>query len=383
MSRRRVYLDYAASAPVKPAVRAAMCAAMDVAGNPSSVHADGRAARRVMEDAREAVAAMVGAAPADVIFTASGTEANNLVLRGFPGRRVFVSALEHDSALSAAEDAVRIPARPDGAVDLDALEILLRDDAARGGPPALISVMLVNNETGVIQPAAAVGALARRYGALFHCDAAQAAGKLPVDVAELGCDAATLSAHKLGGPAGVGAVVLARGAAPQALIRGGGQERGVRAGTQNLIGAAGFGAAAALAGDELADAGRRSALRDGIETALTAAVPGLIVAGAGSGRVGSVSCLVFPAGAAGERSAAGTGESMVMRLDLAGVSVSAGAACSSGKVKPSHVLAAMGFSPASSSAAVRVSLGWGSTDDDARRFIDAYAACCAGRRPTL
>lgn len=343
-------------------------------GNPSSVHDHGRAARRVMEDAREAVAALVGAAPADVIFTAGGTEANNLALRGFPGRRILISALEHESALAAAGDAaVRIPAAPSGVIDLDALETALRKESA-DGRPALASLMLVNNETGVVQPVAAAAELARRYGALLHCDAAQAAGKLPLNIADLGCDLLTLSAHKLGGPAGIGALALARGAAPQALIRGGGQERSVRAGTQNLIGAAGFAAAAAAAGDELADGPRQKALRDQIESALTAVVPDLIVAGSAAPRVGSTSCLALPGT---------TGERMVMRLDLAGVSVSAGAACSSGKVKPSHVLAAMGFSSALSSAAVRVSLGWATSEDDARRFIDAYAACCAGRRPTL
>lgn len=348
-----------------------MVAAMERVGNPSSVHGQGRAARRLLEDAREAVASLAGAPPANVVFTGGGTEANNLALRGFPGRRIIVSALEHDSALAAAgEGALRIPATADGVADLAALEDVLKGD----GAPALVSLMLVNNETGVIQPVRQAAELARAHGALLHCDAAQAAGRLPLDVAELGCDLLTLSAHKLGGPAGIGALVWAGGAAPRPLLVGGGQERSVRAGTQNLIGAAGFAAAAATAADDLARVGDLARLRDLIESELTARVSGLEIAGARAPRVAAVSCLVA-AGLASEK--------MVMRLDLAGFAVSAGSACSSGKVKPSHVLAAMGLPPELAGSALRVSLGWGTTEDEARRFVEAYAACCAGPRRTV
>jgi cysteine desulfurase len=372
----RVYLDYCATAPLKPAAADAMTGVMTGAmrgatGNPSSVHSHGRAARRLLEDARDQAARLVGAAAAGVIFTAGGTEADNMALCGFPDRRVIVSAIEHDAVLAAAGDgAARLPVGADGVVDLAALEAALRDDPR----PALVSLMSVNNETGVIQPVAEAARLAHAYGALLHCDAVQAAGKLPLDMTASGCDLLSLSAHKLGGPTGIGALILADGIQPQALIRGGGQERGVRAGTHNLIGAVGFAAAAAAAGDDLADSERLRALRDGIEAELLGAIPDLIVAGGSAARVGSTSCLVLP-GFPGER--------MVMRLDLAGISVSAGAACSSGKIKPSHVLGAMGFSPENAACAVRVSLGWGTSENDARRFVEAYTACCAGRRRTV
>lgn len=348
-----------------------MTAAMLRVGNPSSVHGDGRAQRRLLEDAREAVARLAGAHPAGVVFIAGGTEANHLALRGFPGRTVIVSAIEHDSALAAAgENARRIPVSGDGVVDLDALAALLADTPG----PALVSLMLVNNETGVIQPVAAAARLARAHGALLHVDAVQAAGKLPLDLAALGCDMLTLSAHKLGGPAGVGALVLADGVTPQALLTGGGQERGRRAGTENLLGAVGFGAAAVAAAEDLERAEVWRALRDGVEERLRRQIPEISVAGAAAPRSPAISCLVLPGV---------TGEQLVMRLDLAGISVSAGAACSSGKVRASHVLTAMGLDATAAACAIRVSLGWGTTIADAERFVEAYAACCAGRRRTV
>lgn len=350
-----------------------MTAAMLRVGNPSSVHGDGRGQRRLLEDAREAVARLAGAHPSGVVFTAGGTEANHLALRGFPGRTVIVSAIEHDSALAAAgENARRIPATGDGVVDLDALAALLAD--APGPGPVLVSLMLVNNETGVIQPVAEAARLAHAHGALLHVDAVQAAGKLPLDMAALGCDMLTLSAHKLGGPAGIGALVLADGVTPQALLTGGGQERGRRAGTENLLGAVGFGAAAAAAAEDLERVEVWRALRDGIEARLCGQIPDLSVAGAGAPRSPAISCLMLPGV---------TGEQLVMRLDLAGISVSAGAACSSGKVRPSHVLTAMGLDATAAACAIRVSLGWGTTAADAERFVEAYAACCAGRRRTV
>lgn len=357
----RVYLDHNASAPLKPAVKAAMLQAMEIVGNPSSVHAHGRAARRAVEEARAAVAALVGAKPAQILFTGSGTEANNLALRGFPGRRILVSAIEHDSVLAAVPDALRIPVTRDGAADLGALDRLLAD----GTGPALVSLMLANNETGVIQPVAEAARLAHARGALLHCDAVQAAGRLPVELGALGADLLTLSAHKLGGPSGVGALLVAEGLEPAALIRGGGQERRRRAGTENLLGIVGFGAAARAARDELPLAGDLAALRDRLEREALAAAPQARVMGSALARVANTSCLVLPGL---------SGETQVMALDLAGVAVSAGSACSSGKVKPSHVLSAMGEDASTASSAIRVSLGWDSDAAAVDRFLDAWTA---------
>ncbi|WP_449230655.1 cysteine desulfurase family protein [Azospirillum doebereinerae] len=361
----RVYLDHNATTPLKPAVKAAMVQAMDLVGNPSSVHAFGRTARRAVDEARAGVAALVGVKPAQVLFTGSGTEANNLALRGFSGRTVLVSAIEHDSALAAApsaagHDARRLPVRPDGTADLAALERMLADSG-----PALLSLMLANNETGVIQPVAEAAVLAHAHGALLHCDAVQAAGRLAFSFGALGADLMTLSAHKLGGPAGVGALVLAEGLEPDALIRGGGQERRKRAGTENLLGIVGFGAAARLALEERSAAADLAALRDRLEREALAAVPQARVMGASAARVANTSCLVLPGV---------PGETQVMGLDLAGVAVSAGSACSSGKVKPSHVLAAMGEDATAASSAIRVSLGWTSDDEAVDRFLAAWTS---------
>lgn len=356
----RIYFDYNATSPMKPGVRDAVVRALDLVGNPSSVHGHGRAVRRAVEDARARVGALAGAAPTRVVFTAGGTEANNLALRGFPGRRVVVSAIEHDSVLAAVPDAVRVPVDGQGVVDLAALERILGD-----GGPALVSLMLVNNETGVVQPVAAAARLAHAHGALFHCDAVQAAGRLPLDMRALGADLVTLSAHKIGGPAGVGALALAEGVEPEPLLRGGGQERRRRAGTENLLGIVGFGAAAALASEDLPAAGDLAALRDDLERRALAAVPAARIMGAAAPRVGGVSCLALPGV---------PGETQVMALDLAGIAVSAGSACSSGKVKASHVLSAMGAGEALAGSAIRVSLGWASTAGEVERFVAAWTA---------
>ncbi|WP_448205787.1 cysteine desulfurase family protein [Azospirillum sp. sgz302134] len=364
----RVYLDHNASAPMKPAVKAAMVQALDLVGNPSSVHGFGRAVRRAVEDARAQVAALAGVRPAQVFFTAGGTEANNLALRGFPGRRTVVSAIEHDSVLATVPGAPRFPVDRNGVADLAALERLL---AAGEGPatgPAIISLMLANNETGVIQPVAEAAAIAHAHGALLHVDAVQAAGKLPLSLAALGADLLTLSAHKIGGPSGAGALVLAEALEPEALIRGGGQEKRRRAGTENVVGLVGFGAAARLALDDLPNAERLTALRDDLEARALAAVPQARVMGAGAARVGNTTSLALPGV---------PGETQVMALDLAGVAVSAGSACSSGKVKPSHVLAAMGEDAETAASAIRVSLGWDSDAGAVDRFVAAYAAMAA------
>lgn len=356
--RERIYLDHNATTPLKPAVRAAMVQAMDLVGNPSSVHAFGRTARRAVEEARAAVAALVGVKPAQVLFTGSGTEANNMALRGFPGRAVLTSAIEHESVLAADPAAERLPVTPDGVIDQTALAAALEQTKS-----ALLSLMVANNETGVIQPVAEAARLAHARGALVHADAVQAAGRLPLSFAELGVDLLTLSAHKLGGPAGVGALILAEGLEPESLIRGGGQEKRKRAGTENLLGIVGFGAAARLARDELPNAAALANLRDRLEREALAGAPQARIMGAGTARVPNTSCLVLPGL---------LGETQVMALDLAGVAVSAGSACSSGKVKPSHVLAAMGSDANTAASAIRVSLGWTSDDEAVDRFLTAW-----------
>jgi cysteine desulfurase len=352
-----VYLDYNATAPIKPAVVAAMTGLLGQVGNPSSVHGFGRRARRAVERAREQVATLVGATPAQVIFTASGTEANNLALRGFPDRAVLVSAIEHESVLRAAPDAPRIPVTRDGVVDMAALERLL-GNAAR---PALISVMLANNETGIVQPLAEIVAAAGRHGALVHADAVQGPGRLPLDMTTLGVDLLTISGHKCGGPHGAAALVARTD--PAALLVGGGQERGRRAGTENVAAIAGFGVAAELAGAELAEAPSIARLRDALEVAVRAASNNAVVIGAGQARLPNTSCLALPGFKA---------ETQVMALDLAGIAVSAGSACSSGKVAASAVLTAMGLPRALTGSAIRVSLGWTTGDHDVERFVTAW-----------
>ena len=362
---RAVYLDHNATTTVRPAAAEAVAAALSLTGNASSVHGFGRAVRRTVEDAREAVAALVGAAPADVVFTSGGTEANNLALRGSGRERILVSTVEHESVLMAGAGAALIPVDSDGVVDLDALDSMLAGE----GTPALVSVMLANNETGVVQPVAGIAGVARRFGALVHCDAVQAAGKVPVDMSALGVDMLSLSAHKIGGPAGVGALVVADSVPLSPIVFGGGQERGRRMGTENFSGIAGFGAAAREARkgvDGFAELGR---LRDGLERRILDISPETRIFGAGAERLPNTSCLTMPGMAS---------ETQVMALDLAGVAVSAGSACSSGKVQASHVLAAMNADAAQAASAIRASLGWNSTAQDVDRFVDAWTALHIG-----
>lgn len=358
-----VYLDHNATAPMPAAVVDAMTAAFRSFGNPSSVHAPGRAARRLIEDARETLAGLLGVDPAGILFTSGGTEANNLALRGAGRRRRLVSAVEHASVLDAAV-IERLPVDSQGVIDLAALDAAL----GAGEAPALVSLMLANNETGVIQPVAEASALARRHGALVHCDAVQAFGRLPIDPAALGVDLMTLSAHKIGGPKGVGALVVVGDRALAPILRGGGQEFGRRAGTENPPGIAGFAAAARRAITGLDDMPRLAALRDGLEAAARDAVPGLRVWGAEAPRIANTSCLGVPGL---------PGETQVMALDLAGIAVSSGAACSSGKTAPSHVLRAMGADAADAASAIRVSLGAETTAADLDRFLAAWGALCA------
>ncbi len=372
----RAYLDWNATAPLRSEARAAMLAALDVVGNPSSVHAEGRAARNLVEQAREQVAALVGAEPRNVTFTSGGTEANILALSvpvgagsatdSGPAVPIFVSAIEHSSVLaggrSAATAVERIPVTSDGIVDLSALRGRL---AGLSGRAPLVSVMHANNETGVVQPIPEVARVVHEMGGLLHVDAIQTPGRIPCDINVLEADLLTLSGHKLGGPTGVGALVRRDHAlALNPVMKGGGQERGIRAGTENVPGIIGFGAAATAAMNALATANARMrSLRDRLEADLRAASPDVIVFGANAERLPNTTLFAVPGLKA---------ETAVIAFDLDGVAVSSGAACSSGKVTPSHVLAAMGVSSALAKGAVRVSLGPETTEVTIGRFISAW-----------
>jgi cysteine desulfurase len=371
MARTETYLDWNATAPLRPEAAAAMAAALSRCGNPSSVHRWGRAARQTVEHARSTVAALLDAPPEGVVFVSGGTEANHLALLGTGRERILISAVEHDSVRRAAPEAEQIPVDRDGIIVLEALDDLLADDPR----PALVSVMLANNETGVVQPVRAIAALAHARNALFHCDAVQAAGKIALDFDAIGADLVTLSAHKLGGPPGVGALITLSGLELAPLLRGGGQEGGRRAGTENLPGIAGFAAAAEAAAAEITVYDRVRELRDAMEATLTEMAREAVVLGGIAPRLPNTTAIAMPGIAA---------ETQVIALDLDGVMVSAGSACSSGKVGPSHVLEAMGVGPELASSTIRVSLGWSSTGADIDHFLRAWTALyrrCRGLMP--
>lgn len=360
MSRSIAYLDYNATAPLRSAAAAAMAEAACIGGNPSSLHRQGRLARRAVEDARAKIAALVGARPAELIFTGGGTEANNLAL-GVPVDRVLCSSIEHASVLQAASAAATeiVPVDPDGIIDLAALATML----ARGSGRTLVSVMLANNETGAIQPLAEVAALVRRHDALLHADAIQAFGKIAVDASALGIDLLSLSAHKIGGPQGVGALVLREGVALRPQQLGGGQELGRRAGTENVAGIVGFAAAAEAAFAQWPALAALAEWRDELEATLRARVPDLTVWSQAAPRLPNTSCISMRGVSS---------ETQLIAFDLAGFAVSAGAACSSGKIAPSHVLRAMGADATEAGSAVRISLGWATTPAEVRRFAEAW-----------
>jgi cysteine desulfurase len=369
----RVYLDWNATAPLRPEARRAVEDALAVAGNPSSVHAEGRAARRLVEAAREQVAALVAARPADVFFTSGGTEANILALSPAvetaeekrPRRALLISAIEHASVRAGGrfprEAATEVGVDGEGRVDLAALA-----DAVHRAERPLVSLMLANNETGVVQPVAQAAAIVHAAGGLLHVDAIQAAGRIPCEIGALGADLLSLSAHKIGGPNGVGALIRRSEDIHLAdpVIRGGGQERGMRAGTENVPGIAGFGAGAAAASAKRAEeAARMLTLRNLLEDGLRAVVPQTVIFGSGAERLPNTTLFTCEGLKA---------ETAVIAFDLEGVALSSGAACSSGKVQPSHVLAAMGVSPSFQRGAVRVSLGWETAEADVARFLGAW-----------
>jgi len=366
----RLYLDWNATTPLRREAREAMAAAWDLCGNPSSVHSEGRQARRLIEDARASIAGAIGALPRNVIFTSGGTEANALALApglrratGLPVQRLVVSAIEHASVLAGG----RFPAAAigtigvtrSGLVDLDHLRAVLES-----GPPALVSVMLANNETGAVQPVKEAAEIVHSASGLLHVDAIQAFGKIPFDIKVMNADLVTLSAHKIGGPKGVGALALAEGLLGfEPLLRGGGQELGHRAGTENVAGIAGFGAAAKAATGALErDAFRLENLRNRLEKGLRQ-TPGAIVFSDSAPRLPNTTLFTAPGLKA---------ETAVIGFDLAGIAVSSGSACSSGKVQPSHVLEAMGFGPKLAQGAVRLSLGWSTSDADIDRCLEAW-----------
>jgi cysteine desulfurase len=370
------YLDHNATSTLRPEAREAMLRALAVTGNPSSVHANGRAARAIVEQAREAVAALAGAKADEVIFTSGATESNALALAGAVDgaleqeariTRLFLSAVEHSSVIRNAERLAEkyaglrvtlLPVNRDGVVDTEALRVELRDGKGR----ALVAVMAANNETGVVQPIAEVSRLAREAGALLLVDAVTAAGKIDLDFPL--CDYMTLSAHKLGGPQGSGALVVSPGAPLSPQILGGGQQKGLRAGTENLSGIAGFGAVAKNARDNDAERVRLAALRDHFEAGLKAALPEVVIFGAGAPRLANTSNFALPGLNA---------ENMVIALDLDGVEVSTGSSCSSGKIAPSHVLSAMGVEEALAAGSIRVSFGWDCKPEDGDAAITALA----------
>jgi cysteine desulfurase len=377
----RAYLDWNASAPLRPEARDAVIAAFGFCGNPSSVHGEGRTARRLVEDAREQVAALVGASPRNVVFTSGGTEANVLALSpavpSGPSRDriaqdridcLLVSAVEHPSVLAGGDfgaEAVEIlPAGADGRIDLGYLAGRLAALHTAGRRP-LVSLMAANNETGIVQPVAEAARLVHDAGGILHVDAIQAAGRIPCDINDLGADLLTLSGHKLGAPKGVGALVRRDDARPiHPRITGGGQERGLRAGTENVPAIAGFGAAAAAARTRMvAEAARMRALRGRIEAGIAAATPAAVIFGRDVERLPNTTLVALSGMKA---------ETTVIALDLGGAAVSSGSACSSGKVKPSHVLAAMGVPASLAQAAIRISVGPSTTESEVDRFLDAW-----------
>jgi cysteine desulfurase len=373
----RIYLDHNATSPLRPEARAAMTAALAETGNASSIHAEGRAARARIEEARAAVAALVGGKPAAVTFTSGATEAvamalsPEMELSGRPLRCdvLLISGVEHPAVSAggrfAAERIEVIPVDREGLVDLVALDAMLTRHR-NGGRRAFVSVMAANNETGVIEPLREIGARVHAAEGVFHTDAVQIAGRYPFGLETSGADLISLSSHKLGGPQGAGALI-ARDADTKLppLLRGGGQERGARAGTENVAAIAGFGAVARSAGMMLAEeVGRLAGLRDRLEDGLHEIAPQTVVLSAGALRIPNTTCFAVPGVAA---------ETAVIAFDLEGVALSAGAACSSGKVGPSAALAAMKVEPELARGAVRASLGWNSTEADVVRFLKIFA----------
>jgi len=369
----RIYLDHNATAPLRPAARAAMLEAMDVFGNASSVHAEGRRARAIVEETREVVADLVGARASEVVFVSGATEANNWVV-GAGWETILAADVEHDSvrapiAASGAHHVV-IPVGENGEADLGRIaDHVLVGSRTLGRD--LVALQLANSETGVIQDVAAAAEFCAAHDVWIHTDATQCPGRIPVDFRALGVDTLAISAHKLGGPKGVGALIIRAGRDIGALMRGGGQETRRRAGTENVAAIAGFGAAAREAKADLATMERLRAMRDGLEQRMIAAVPEAVVFGANAPRLANTSCVGVPGTKA---------ETLLIKLDLKGIAVSAGSACSVGKVETSAVLTAMGVWQVLGRSALRISLGWTSSENDLEPFLTTWGDAVAASR---
>lgn len=355
--KKSVYLDYNATAPIRPEVKEIMLAAMDSPANASSVHSFGRSAKKQLEDARGVIAGAVGCFPNEVVFTASGTEANNLALRNFPERPLMVSAIEHPSALKVRPEVKMVPVNGDGFINIS----WLIDNLKLIHKP-LVSVMLANNETGVIQPIRQIAEAVHVIGGLVHCDAVQAFGKIPVDIGVLGVDMLTLSAHKFGGPVGAAALIVRQDVPIQRQLIGGGQELGRRAGTENIPAIAGLAKAAELAVKDRWQRDIRESL-DGMEEVILAAVPDAKVLGKSAPRLPNTSSLLMPGVSA---------ETQLMHFDLEGFAVSAGSACSSGRIETSHVVRAMGYTEEEAACVIRVSAGWDTKPEDIMTFSGSW-----------
>ncbi|MBL1146665.1 MAG: cysteine desulfurase [Pseudomonadota bacterium] len=361
--KNQIYLDHNASTPMRPKALALMTELLQVTANPSAIHKNGRILRAHIEKAREQVAAAVGGTAEYVIFTSGATEANITVLNGCKDvRHVIVSDIEHPSVKKACDNILTFPASRDGLIRLDKLEELLKTCTEKGGG-IMVSVMLVNNESGVIQPVTEVAALARQYGAFFHTDAAQALGRIPVDLTALDADALTLSAHKVGGPQGVGAIVLRDGFTLDPLFRGGKQEKSRRAGTENSAGIAAFGAAAEEAAANVAEYQKLAVLRDHLEAEILRMSPEVVIFGKSAPRAPNTSFFSTP----GLES-----QPLMIAFDLEGIAVTAGTACSSGSTRKSTVLEAMQATPEEQASSLRVSMGWASKPEDVAGFLAAW-----------
>ncbi len=357
MKQQFTYLDHNATTPIRARALAAMNDVLSEVGNPSSIHWFGRVARKHVEDARKKIADTLNVSSGQVFFNSGATEGNNTIIKGFSGQRIFISATEHPSVIDAGVKCDLIPVKSSGLIDMDAFEKMVKDHS-----PALVSVMLVNNETGVIQPVAEISKIAKSVGALVHCDAVQGYGRIAFTRESLGVDFLTLSSHKIGGPQGVGALIMSAGTTLPKLLEGGGQERRSRAGTENTAGIAGFGVAAVEAVADIAKFEKLGALRDQIESEILKS-PRVKIYGQNAPRVANTICCTVNGIAS---------DTLLMAFDIEGIAISSGSACSSGTVKISHVLKAMGFDAKQNAAALRISLGHTTTERDIEQFIKIW-----------
>lgn len=375
MVKHRIYLDYNATAPIRPAAKLALINALEQVGNASSIHQEGRKARGLIETARDQVASLINAQSKEITFTSGGTESNNLVLAsdlGALGNKqplaaTLLSATEHPSLIKAQQLSRRpvelINVDENGLLDLTHLESLLKAWQQKSDLPVLVSVMLVNNETGIIQPMAKIATLVHQYGGYIHADAIQALGKIDIDFENMKVDLLSLSSHKIGGALGAGALVIRLGMLVDSYIKGGGQELGLRAGTENIPAISSFGAAAAECTVELKNPSQYKQIQEEVEAKITAISPDAVIFGQNAPRVDSTICFAI-SGLTAERA--------LMSLDLAGIAISSGSACSSGKVSQSHVLKAMGIEDELALCALRLSFGWNTKLHELDDFIEEY-----------